>query len=288
MNKQIRIAAVALVSMLAGCGDGADDELVSVTVTGLANVRNAPAAEGTRVLETLSVGTQLTGRWVESDANASKQWFAYERDGETVYVWGRNLSEQSDVQIASAEDDNQPVAQSEISRPASLTLPRKAFACGGNGYRNGRIVFDPEVNKVYLASTSGRKDGTGAKWQSSFIRKDGDNWYFLFQGTLDDPSQEVYFDPKRLISRENSNYEPGGREKADACYARIEKVKSECATAGDIDKCMEIRDRTAWAANFSGSCSITAPRWQDFQCDDITHDYASTLQQVRSFPLFDF
>lgn len=288
MKTHILIAAAAVSFMLAACGESADSDAVTVTVTSSANVRDAASAEGSSVIETLSAGTELKGRWVEGDTNPTEQWFEYESNGEKAYVWGRNLSEQSDVQIASAEGDNQSVAQSEISRPPSLTLPKKAFACGGNGYRNGRIVFDPEVNKVYLASTSGRKDGTGAKWQSSFIRKDGDNWYFLFQGTLDDPSQEVYFDPQRLISRENSNYELGGREKADACYARIQKVKSECATAGDIDKCMEIRDRTAWAANFSGSCSITAPRWQDFQCDDITHDYASTLQQVRSFPLFDF
>jgi len=284
----ILMAALAASLMLAGCGSGADDEAVMVTVTGSANVRDAATAEGSNVLETLSAGTELTGRWVESDTNPSEQWFEYERDGEKAYIWGRNLSEQSDVQIASAEGDNQFVTQPEIPRPPNLTLPKRAFACGGDGYRNGRIVFDPELNKVYLASTSGRKDGTGSKWYSSFIRKDGDTWYFLFQGTLDYPSQEVYFDPIRLISRENHNYEPGGMEKADACYARIEKVKRECATAGDIDKCMEIRDRTAWAKNLAGSCSITAPRWLDFQCDDITHDYDSTLQQVRGFPLFDF
>ena len=177
-----------------------------------------------------------------------------------------------------------------IEEPSAhvVALPKLAFACGGDGYRKRRLVFDPELNKIYNGAVSQRGDGSGSKWDSSYIRKDGRNWYVLFKGNLNYPSREVYFDPSRLVLRENSNYEPGAKEESDACYARIEKVKRECATAGDIDKCMEIRDRTAWANEFSGFCSIKAPRWQDFQCDDLTDEYTSVLSQVRNFSAFNF
>lgn len=293
MKNHFLMAAVAASLMLAGCGGSADEgEAVTVTVTGSANVRDAATAEGSSVLETLSAGTQLTGRWVESDTNPSEQWFEYERDGKKAYIWGRNLSEQFKQEASLPRSDliTSETSEKPIEKPIleESNLPKIAFACGGDGHRNGRIVFDPERGKIYNGSIKGMRDGTGGKWQSSYIRKDGENWYLLFQGTRPYPTSEAYFNPKLLILRENSNYEPGGREKADACYARIEKVKRECATAGDIDKCMEIRDRTAWAKNFAGSCSITAPRWLDFQCDDLTDDYKSILSQVREYPLFGF
>jgi hypothetical protein len=111
MKKYILVAAAAASLMLAGCGGGTDDdEIVSVTVTGAANVRDAATAEGSNVLETLSAGTELTGRWVESDTNPSEQWFEYERDGEKVYVWGRNLiSQDGNDRIVADEEPKEHV-----------------------------------------------------------------------------------------------------------------------------------------------------------------------------------
>lgn len=187
-----------------------------------------------------------------------------------------------------ASPSSKKIANSNSSENRILNLPKLALACGGGGYRNGRLVFDPARGRIYKGSVSQKGDGSGSKWESSFIRKDGNVWYILFKGSLDYPTREVYFDSSRLTLKENSNYEPGGKEKSDACYARIERVKRECATAGDIDRCMEIRDRTAWANEFSGACSIKAPRWQDFQCDNITSQYDNALQQARAFSLFNF
>ena len=288
MNKWISTLAIALCVVLVGCGNASEDATITVAVTSAANVRDAATAEGSRVLDTLSAGTELTGRWVTGKTNSLEQWLEFERDGEKVYVWERNLSEKTDSRYASTqlptnENDNAPEAGSGTANLSQPTLPKAAFACGGDGYRNGRIVFDPEKNKIYSGSTH-----DGKKMQSSLVRRDGEGWYVLFQGNVDQPSSEAYFYPAQLTLRENSNYEPGGEEKSRSCYARIDRVKYECATAGDINKCMEIRDRAAWASDFAGSCSITAPRWQDFQCDEITQNYSAVLSQIRRYPLYDF
>jgi hypothetical protein len=288
MNNHGLVAAIAVSITLAGCGSGVGDETVEVVVANSANVRDAATAEGSSVLETLHAGTELTGRWVMGKTNSSEQWLEFERDGEKVYIWARNLSEKTDSQYASKqlptnETDNVPEEVLRTANPPQPALPRAAFACGGDGYRNGRIVFDPEKNKIYSGSIH-----DGKKMQSSLVKRDGEGWYVLFQGNVDQPSSEAYFYPAQLTLRQNSNYEPGGEEKSRSCYARIDRVKYECATAGDINKCMEIRDRAAWASDFAGSCSITAPRWQDFQCDDITQNYPAELSQIRRYPLYDF
>lgn len=68
-----------------------DSAMVTTTVSGEANVRNAPSAEGSVVLDTLSVGTQLNGRWVSGSTKSSERWFEFEFNGQKGYVWGNNL-----------------------------------------------------------------------------------------------------------------------------------------------------------------------------------------------------
>ena len=223
VNKWISTLAIALCVVLVGCGNASEDATITVAVTSAANVRDAATAEGSRVLDTLSAGTELTGRWVTGKTNSLEQWLEFERDGEKVYVWERNLSEKTDSRYASTqlptnETDNAPEAGSGTANPSQPTLPKAAFACGGDGYRNGRIVFDPEKNKIYSGSTY-----DGKKMQSSLVRRDGEGWYVLFQGNVDQPSSEAYFYPAQLTLRENSNYEPGGEEKLAAAMRGLSK-----------------------------------------------------------------
>lgn len=63
---------------------------VTVMVSGDANVRSAPTAEGSTVLETLAPGTQLTGRWVDGSTNPSERWFEINNSGK--FIWAGNLS----------------------------------------------------------------------------------------------------------------------------------------------------------------------------------------------------
>ena len=67
------------------------NEIVTVTVTGTANVRDAASSEGSMVLETLTAGTKLRGRWVPGNLNPSERWLELEEGGR--FVWGRNLLE---------------------------------------------------------------------------------------------------------------------------------------------------------------------------------------------------
>ena len=69
-----------------------DAQVVSVYVSGRANARDQPTAKGSSILATYDVGTQLTGTWVSGAYDASEQWLKFEVDGQTRYIWGRNLS----------------------------------------------------------------------------------------------------------------------------------------------------------------------------------------------------
>ena len=125
MKKHILMVALALSLTLAGCGSSADDQ--TVTVTGSANVRDGATTEGSSVLETLSAGTELTGRWVAGETNSSEQWLEFERDGEKAYVFARNLSQQPASQYASSAQE-QPISDlrdegnaAQSAAPANLT-----------------------------------------------------------------------------------------------------------------------------------------------------------------------
>jgi hypothetical protein len=67
------------------------NEIVTVTVTGTANVRDAASSSGTSVLEQYPPGTKLRGRWVPGNLDSSEQWLELEEGGR--FVWGRNLLE---------------------------------------------------------------------------------------------------------------------------------------------------------------------------------------------------
>lgn len=152
MKKHIMMAAVAASFMLAGCGSGADDEAVTVTVTGSANVRDAATAEGSRVLETLSVGTELTGRWVESDTNPSEQWFEYERDGEKAYVWSANLvskggNDRNLVNQGLKEDMNFLIGKCKLGPGNDENLNRIYGSCSEENFINKRMTIGAAIFK---------------------------------------------------------------------------------------------------------------------------------------------
>lgn len=67
-------------------------ELITVETSGHANVRDAPTTDGSNVLETLTPGAELIGRWVNGSSDPSERWFAFDRGGESAFVWGGNLS----------------------------------------------------------------------------------------------------------------------------------------------------------------------------------------------------
>jgi hypothetical protein len=100
-------------------GGGEDAQVVSVYVSGRANARDQPTAEGSSILATYDVGTELTGTWVSGASDASEQWLKFEVDGQTRYIWSRNLSD----------------------RPANSVLAENEFECLG-AYSN--VSFSEE------------------------------------------------------------------------------------------------------------------------------------------------
>jgi hypothetical protein len=68
------------------------NEIVTVTVNGTANARAQPTAEGSSVLDTYDVGTELSGTWIDGEPGTNERWLKFEVAGQTRYVWDGNLS----------------------------------------------------------------------------------------------------------------------------------------------------------------------------------------------------
>lgn len=69
-----------------------DAETVSMYVSGRANARDQPSAEGSSILGTYDVGTLLSGTWVNGATDANERWLKFEADGKARYIWDGNLS----------------------------------------------------------------------------------------------------------------------------------------------------------------------------------------------------
>lgn len=223
MKKHILMAAVAACLMLAGCGGGADDEAVTVTVTGSANVRDAATAEGTSVLETLSAGTELTGRWVQSDTKPSEQWFEYERDGEKAYVWARNLSAQSDSLVAAAQRAPTAMQKSspELERPDEI-LP----------------VRTPAVKalKENIDSDVAQDDLMRLTYSELRVRA----------RLADRECCQKYCDGSYITEQARSCSISVVIPYKQACYAKDRQAKSDCSNAGNVNECIKSRHFESW------------------------------------------
>lgn len=69
-----------------------DAQTVTVYVSGRANVRDQPSAEGSIILDTYNAGTQLSGSWVSGVSDVKERWLEFEADGQNRYIWDGNLS----------------------------------------------------------------------------------------------------------------------------------------------------------------------------------------------------
>lgn len=85
-------------------------ELVSVYVSGRANARDQPSAEGSTVLDTYEVGTKLAGTWVEGASDASERWLKFEDAGQTRFIWDGNLTVAPVTAETTAAPDPEPEA----------------------------------------------------------------------------------------------------------------------------------------------------------------------------------
>jgi hypothetical protein len=166
----------------------------------------------------------------------------------------------------------------EPSAPV-VTLPKLAFACGGNGYRNIRIVFDPENKIIYDGTIVNEKADI-----SKSIEIQGKKIHILFGPINGEPRREVLFDLSNNTYEYNGNYYPNGDDTSRACFAKIDAAKRDCAEAENIDQCIEIRHPGVMGKILSGICLSTSSRWINMQCDPIDmDDYQKTLSLVRDY-----
>ena len=173
------------------------------------------------------------------------------------------------------------IADSAVQPPPNpkVNIPKLALACGGDGYRNGRLVFDPQQGVVYSATII---DETSKVSKS--IATDGNKFHILFGERNGQADEEVIFNPKTKEYRSNYRYKPGGDDEAISCYAEIDSAKRDCAEAANIDKCIEIRHPEVVGKIVSDICSTMGSSWIDMQCDELPKsDYHHTLQMVKKF-----
>ncbi|WP_395636950.1 J domain-containing protein [Sphingorhabdus sp.] len=99
--------------------------IVTVTVTGTANIRDAASSSGTSVLGEYPPGTTLRGRWVPGNLNPSEQWLELEEGGR--FVWGRNLLEVEASVLSDAAEIAPPPAATKIEALDGATKLKLAF-----------------------------------------------------------------------------------------------------------------------------------------------------------------
>lgn len=118
----------------------ASDELITVEISSRANVRDAPKAQGSNVIETLSPGAELTGRWVNGSSDPSERWLEFERGGESAFVWGGNLS----MTEGSSIKENVIKAKAKPSCSATLWDGREVKGpCDVKSERDGNFSVTP-------------------------------------------------------------------------------------------------------------------------------------------------
>jgi hypothetical protein len=118
-----------------------DLQVVSVYVSGSANARDQPSAQGSSVLETYDGGTHLTGVWVSGASDPDERWLKFEGDGQARYIWDGNLSfDASEGQV----ERNDPAAS--ITSADSIDFVRAYIVASNSG--SGMSAADV-VNTYY-------------------------------------------------------------------------------------------------------------------------------------------
>lgn len=163
--------------------------IVTVTVTGTANVRDAPTPSGSTVLGEYPPGTTLRGRWVPGNLDPSERWLELQEGGR--FVWGRNLLEVEAIPAKVVENPPEPITVAldstlKFADPtecvAEGTLEKvylkldKAMENGGGSYTVKLDEYD-ETLPVYA---SVKKDSEGIESRSaSVMLPTGTTWHGL-------------------------------------------------------------------------------------------------------------
>lgn len=106
--------------------------IIEVVVTGRANVRDKPTANGSLVLYTAERGSQLRGWWVNGDEG--QQWLRLQQaDGSEAYIWSGNLG---NVTPQNPEPSRDEFTITDVTLGKSVTNNRVDNIVTDNTYRS--------------------------------------------------------------------------------------------------------------------------------------------------------
>jgi hypothetical protein len=132
--------------------------IVTVTVTGTANVRDAPTSSGSTVLGEYPPGTTLRGRWVPGNLDPSERWLELQEGGR--FVWGRNLLE-VEAGATSAVPAIDEIAKDTDARKTSdfEDLNRNALSVGRRCFASGDEPTCTEFDKIFSDLSAYEQEG---------------------------------------------------------------------------------------------------------------------------------
>ena len=141
-----------------------DLQVVSVYVSGSANARDQPSAQGSSVLETYDAGTYLTGAWVNGASDPDERWLKFEVEGQARYIWDGNLSVDATASIApppAIDQANRATTDGMMGIVAGqgwgeVSSQFKSSGIYGEGVTEGCEIYESLNNRVFAMVENGK------------------------------------------------------------------------------------------------------------------------------------
>ncbi|MEY5006788.1 MAG: hypothetical protein RL764_104 [Pseudomonadota bacterium] len=180
---------------------------------------------------------------------------------------------ETSVDNSATESPNETIA-SEVS------LPQISVSCNHQESGNEvlRMVSDPSTGAIYVHNVVDEVNENRYSQKATSYSIDGNKLIFFAQTAKvgkDDPDRVVY-DLNSGDWSEETDYNPQKRKEAEACEAREQMERADCAEAANINACIAARYPGIKGMCYSGSVSFTINR----SCTPL-QDYGEALKAAK-------
>lgn len=154
---------------------------------------------------------------------------------------GTGSEDQSGDTISEAE--SQSATEDAEPTPSKPPLPKFAYSCNNpdSGEEISQVVSEPASGKIYIHNTVDYvNENQYSQVADDYSLHDGVLSFFANYAKEDHPNK-IEFALKTGAWSEENGYNPEGRKEAEACEAREREERADCATAGNIDACIQAR-----------------------------------------------
>ena len=129
------------------------------------------------------------------------------------------------------------------SAPPKVPLPQISVSCNNPNTGNEvlRLVTDPSSENVYVHNIVDDINENRYSQKSTSYEIDGDKLIFFSEFAKKDDPNRVSYDLTTGRWSEENGYNPQKRKDAEACEAREQAERSDCAEAANIDACVATR-----------------------------------------------